>query len=327
MNQFQKTQSAKILASYSTDNLEKGGKRAVLGESRVWGGKTYIKERHDWVLQREEKRKDDILSSDIPKTVYHFTTPSSLLKIWKTNELKTGKDGRVSFSEDPELWGFRGPHKDEHDEIGVKIEFESSNLPKLGAYDDSNFATDLSNEKEYISQQKIDNIKDKVKSITVSDYYKDKVKDWPKDLQEKISNNSLEEESNDHKQRNIFQAELKKHYPKADFDVKHGNTQKMALITNLDDFDDEFIDSIYKEYGKLKTVKLSDLSYWQDGIAPVGSFHTGEPLQVLSHGGKLILTDGYHRVYDLLKSGVTTTQAYIITVAELKKAGDSAYDD
>lgn len=51
MNQFQKSQSAKILASYiNQDPLEKGGKRAFIGEVRKYGKDDWVKHHDGWVL-------------------------------------------------------------------------------------------------------------------------------------------------------------------------------------------------------------------------------------------------------------------------------------
>jgi len=60
MNEFQKAQNAKILSCYNTDetlsdlqkaeilDIEKGGKRALIGEKRTFGGREYIKTADGW---------------------------------------------------------------------------------------------------------------------------------------------------------------------------------------------------------------------------------------------------------------------------------------
>lgn len=53
MNNYQKQQAIKILQSYST-NIEKGGKRAEVGEVRFTGGKMRIKHQEGWLYQRKD---------------------------------------------------------------------------------------------------------------------------------------------------------------------------------------------------------------------------------------------------------------------------------
>lgn len=60
MNEFEKVQSAKITSCYNTDenlselqkaeilDIEKGGKRALIGEKRTFGGREYIKTSDGW---------------------------------------------------------------------------------------------------------------------------------------------------------------------------------------------------------------------------------------------------------------------------------------
>lgn len=52
MNQFQKSQAEKILASYVSqeNDLEKGGKRAFIGEVRNYSGQDWVKHHDGWVL-------------------------------------------------------------------------------------------------------------------------------------------------------------------------------------------------------------------------------------------------------------------------------------
>lgn len=51
MNDFQKSQASKILSCYSQENdLEKGGKRAFIGEVRKYNGQDWVKHQDGWVL-------------------------------------------------------------------------------------------------------------------------------------------------------------------------------------------------------------------------------------------------------------------------------------
>lgn len=58
MNQFQKSQSEKIRACYESesleksdlDSLEKGGKRAFIGEVRKYNNQDWVKHHDGWVL-------------------------------------------------------------------------------------------------------------------------------------------------------------------------------------------------------------------------------------------------------------------------------------
>lgn len=90
-----------------------------------------------------------------PKIVYHFTSPSALVKMLSENLIKVGRNGFLSFTTDSELWTFRGSHEDEMDEIGVRLAFKTSSLPKLREFDGSNMFDDLSYEKEYVAKENI----------------------------------------------------------------------------------------------------------------------------------------------------------------------------
>jgi len=125
-------------------------------------------------------------SEEYPSEVYHFTTPSAILKIFKDNELKVGYEGDISFTSDPELWIFRGPHDHESDEIGVKIAFKTKNLPKLIKYDDSSHDLDLSYEEEYVYNHNINNILSKIDYIEVDGSVLPETKNWPIQLKNKL---------------------------------------------------------------------------------------------------------------------------------------------
>jgi len=110
-------------------------------------------------------------SAAYPNIVYHFTTPSALVEILKTNIITKGRNGTISFTTDNELWAFRGPHEDELDEIAIRIAFNTNTLPKLEEYDDSNQFDDLSHEKEFCCKVSF-NISNKISNITAFNYCK-----------------------------------------------------------------------------------------------------------------------------------------------------------
>lgn len=90
--------------------------------------------RIQFLIEKLEKLTDKkvILKENInyPDIVYHFTTPNGFINIIKKNYLRTSKNGYVSFTEDPELWVFKGP--DDEGEIGVKLIFKTNNLKDGG---------------------------------------------------------------------------------------------------------------------------------------------------------------------------------------------------
>lgn len=51
MNEFEKVQSAKILACYG--EIEKGRKAEVIGSEKVWGGKKYVKTNNGWIPKKD----------------------------------------------------------------------------------------------------------------------------------------------------------------------------------------------------------------------------------------------------------------------------------
>lgn len=118
------------------------------------------------------------ITEDIPDTLYHFTLPKFFVNIINSNSLQANSlFNQISFTSDPDLWVFR-EFSDEDQEIGVRLTFNSKDLPSLkpfiykGHPDD-----DYKYEKEYISTSgNIDNINNKIKEITVINYYKDYLK-------------------------------------------------------------------------------------------------------------------------------------------------------
>jgi len=71
-------------------------------------------------------------NNHIPNLVYHFTTASGLVGIINSNKLKSAMTKYVSFTEDAELWSFQ--EFESGDEIGVRLTFNSNNLPPLSPY-------------------------------------------------------------------------------------------------------------------------------------------------------------------------------------------------
>jgi len=66
-----------------------------------------------------------------PQIVYHFTTPKGLVGILQSNKIKSHpKFKQVSFTSDRDLWAFQ-EFPDSDQEVGVRIELLSRNLPKL----------------------------------------------------------------------------------------------------------------------------------------------------------------------------------------------------
>jgi hypothetical protein len=123
-------------------------------------------------------RLKDLLreSEETPKTVYHFTLPKYFVNMVKTNTIKSDpKFKQISFTTDPDLWSFREfPAEDQ--EVGVRLEFDSSKLPPLkpymysGAPDD-----DYSYEQEYITtvgDLRPSNIMNLIKTVTAQSYWK-----------------------------------------------------------------------------------------------------------------------------------------------------------
>jgi len=71
-------------------------------------------------------------NNHIPSLVYHFTTAPGLVGIINSNKLKSAMNKYVSFTEDAELWAFQ--EFESGDEIGIRLTFNSNNLPPLSPY-------------------------------------------------------------------------------------------------------------------------------------------------------------------------------------------------
>jgi hypothetical protein len=127
------------------------------------------------------------ITNPTPDTLYHFTLPKFFINIINSNTLQSDSQfNQISFTSDPDLWAFR-EFPEEDQEIGVRLTFNSKDLPPLKSFiykghpDD-----DYEYEKEYISTSgNISNINNKIKEITAINYYKDYLK---QNLSEKIFN-------------------------------------------------------------------------------------------------------------------------------------------
>jgi hypothetical protein len=86
-----------------------------------------------------------------PSIVYHFTLPKNFVNMVKTNTIKADPTFKqISFTTDPNLWAFR--EFDDDQEVGVRLTFNTKNLPSLKPFtykgapgDDYNY------EQEYIT--------------------------------------------------------------------------------------------------------------------------------------------------------------------------------
>lgn len=119
-------------------------------------------------------------------SVYHFTLPKYFINIIKTDSLFEN-NGYISFTINPDLWVFK-EFTDEDQEIGVRLEFNSKDLPKLSYHNDSFFDDDLSHEQEYRTNSgDINNISNKIKSIQAFKYYQQYLlENLPKNIYNKI---------------------------------------------------------------------------------------------------------------------------------------------
>ena len=123
--------------------------------------------------------REEIQKNAIPKKLYHFTLPKYLVNILDTDILEANNKFRqISFTSDPELWAFR-EFNDEDQEIGVRLTFNSKDLPPLKPFIyKGNPFEDYSYEQEYITTSgDIYDISDKIIDITTLNYYKDYLKD------------------------------------------------------------------------------------------------------------------------------------------------------
>ena len=129
--------------------------------------------------------------NDMPKTVYHFTLPKYFVNMIKTNTIKADpRFNQISFTTDPDLWAFR-EFPDEDQEIGVRLEFESSKLPPLKPFTYSGApGDDYSYEQEYITtvgDLKPSNIMNLIKTITAHSYWKSYLQEQlPEEIFKKI---------------------------------------------------------------------------------------------------------------------------------------------
>ena len=83
---FEKSQASKILSCYEPD-LIKGGKRATIGEVRVWGGIKHVKlPNGEWGLV-DDKTKEAKIVKDSRKVVRGFDTKSKDKKTFSTDQV------------------------------------------------------------------------------------------------------------------------------------------------------------------------------------------------------------------------------------------------
>jgi hypothetical protein len=101
-----------------------------------------------------------------PNIVYHFTTAPGLVGIINSNKLKSAMGKYVSFTDDENLWSFQ--EFESGDEIGVRLEFSSDDLPTLSPYIYPGAPGEtFEHEQEWVSDSgDISNIEDSITSIT-----------------------------------------------------------------------------------------------------------------------------------------------------------------
>lgn len=101
-----------------------------------------------------------------PSLVYHFTTAPGLVGIINSNKLKSSMGKYVSFTDDENLWSFQ--EFESGDEIGVRLEFSSDDLPTLSPYIYTGAPGEtFEHEQEWVSDSgDISNIEDSITSIT-----------------------------------------------------------------------------------------------------------------------------------------------------------------
>lgn len=114
---------------------------------------------------------------DTPDKVYHFTLPKYFVNMVKTNTIKADpRFKQISFTTDPDLWSFR-EFPDEDQEVGVRLTFNTKDLPPLKPFKYSGAPEDdYGYEQEYIStvgDLRPSNILDIIKDITVDSYWKE----------------------------------------------------------------------------------------------------------------------------------------------------------
>jgi hypothetical protein len=126
-----------------------------------------------------------------PDTVYHFTLPKYFVNMVKTNTIKADpKFKQISFTTDPDLWIFR-EFPDEDQEVGVRLTFNTKDLPPLTPFEYSGAPDDdYGYEQEYVT--KVGNLRpanllNLVKDITATEYYREYLqKNLPEDIYNRI---------------------------------------------------------------------------------------------------------------------------------------------
>ena len=132
-----------------------------------------------------------IESQNIPEVVYHFTLPKYFVNMIKTNTIKADpKFKQISFTSDPNLWAFR-EFTDEDQEVGVRLTFNSKDLPPLTPFKYSGSPDEeYGYEEEYttnVGNLRPLNIMNLIKDVTSDNYWKEYLQNnLPKDVFNKI---------------------------------------------------------------------------------------------------------------------------------------------
>jgi hypothetical protein len=130
-------------------------------------------------------------SQNIPEVLYHFTLPKYFVNMIKTNTIKADpKFKQISFTSDPNLWAFR-EFNDEDQEVGVRLTFNSKDLPPLTPFKYSGApGEEYGYEEEYttnVGDLRPSNIMNLIKDVTVNNYWKEYLQNnLPKDIFNKI---------------------------------------------------------------------------------------------------------------------------------------------
>lgn len=154
-------------------------------------GKVMSKEELEKFI-KENEGSDLLNENTSPKEVYHFTLPKFFVNMVKTNTIKADpKFKQISFTTDPDLWSFR-EFPDEDQEVGVRLTFDTKNLPPLKPFVYSGApGDDYSYEQEYVStvgDLRPSNILNIIKDITADDYWKEYLQDnLPEEIFNKIN--------------------------------------------------------------------------------------------------------------------------------------------
>ncbi len=71
---------------------------------------------------------------------------------------------------------------------------------------------------------------------------------------------------------------------------------------------------IFKKYGVLKSVRFTEMKYYQKETGIDGPKHTHpeEPVLIIRHKGDLVLYNGYHRALQHISKGKTEIEGYIL---------------